>query len=498
MQNGQPNETTIEISSYESFLDDLIVASKDRFLDENGYPDLERIRAAHRAFCAGCGSQFTTEALTMLYLHLSTSGSGGQMRVVGATEQGERWRGGTCPECGHSRMRVVVDPGVPLPSAGTTPVMRAAPVRSPATDAVRPAPSPAELPPALAALSEATDGGLGTSFVVGAHRLISGLDGQRDRSSDEPEGGQRRCDICGKPVGRADAHLLAGSMILDSPAYQNRFGRELRSRGKTGLTLLAHEDMDERRLEALVRATQTGGDLETSMQSAALNIAARNKAWLVCPDCLFDFSISGETAKRARDQAARLWRGQRAKGVEERSRHQSHTRIVPAVVLVAVLLAAAGAWLYLSSNGFLVPRLGRLVVDPATASFRREAAIIRLANLGPKAKEAVPQLVKALSDRTVAVRETAATALGRIRDRRAVGPLVLVLENDSRYTSRLRNPRNTSRFALSSVRAAAALALGRIGDRRAVPFLERARDDPDHRIKSSARRALRLIESRQR
>jgi len=68
------------------------------------------------------------------------------------------------------------------------------------------------------------------------------------------------------------------------------------------------------------------------------------------------------------------------------------------------------------------------------------------------------------------------SARGRLGDRRAVEPLILVLDDES-----------------GGVRRAAAGALGAIGDRRALAALRAAQQDPDPSVGEEAARAVARI-----
>jgi HEAT repeat protein len=89
--------------------------------------------------------------------------------------------------------------------------------------------------------------------------------------------------------------------------------------------------------------------------------------------------------------------------------------------------------------------LADLLTDPAVNQSAAEALIA----FGAKA---VSVLVESLKSDNAGARQLAATALGEIRDKRAVEPLILVMQTDDEY----------------AVRTAAATALGQIKDARAV------------------------------
>lgn len=101
----------------------------------------------------------------------------------------------------------------------------------------------------------------------------------------------------------------------------------------------------------------------------------------------------------------------------------------------------------------------------------RAAAGRALGRLG--AREAVPELVKALSDKSVEVRVVAAAALWRLPDPSAV-PVLLERVRDSD----------------KAVREWSALALGVAGDPRAVPELIKLLSDPERTVRLAAVRSL--------
>jgi HEAT repeat protein len=89
-------------------------------------------------------------------------------------------------------------------------------------------------------------------------------------------------------------------------------------------------------------------------------------------------------------------------------------------------------------------------LDNKSDALRAEAATA-LGHIGPEAMSAAPVLISALSDPHVLVRDRAAWALGRMRYREAVAPLIIALRSRS-----------------GGLRVTAANALGEIGDARAV------------------------------
>jgi HEAT repeat protein len=106
--------------------------------------------------------------------------------------------------------------------------------------------------------------------------------------------------------------------------------------------------------------------------------------------------------------------------------------------------------------------------DPA-----RQSAIETLGKLGPAA---LPHLLEALNAEDSALRCAAATALGAIKDVRAVPGLIVALAE--------------SAVSDHSVRICAADALGSIGDRAAVPPLCQALKATDAQVRFSAASAL--------
>jgi len=88
----------------------------------------------------------------------------------------------------------------------------------------------------------------------------------------------------------------------------------------------------------------------------------------------------------------------------------------------------------------------------------------------------VPELIAALEHEDSNVRRLAASALGKLRDPRAVRPLLILLEREER----------------PQVRQYAVKALGRIGDPQARPLLERIVSDPKEKpyIRRAAEKAL--------
>lgn len=98
----------------------------------------------------------------------------------------------------------------------------------------------------------------------------------------------------------------------------------------------------------------------------------------------------------------------------------------------------------------------------------------KLADIG---NPAILPLIDSLKNRKMAVRLGAVEALGRIRSRRAVGPLVELLKNDKS----------------NEVRWAAAISLASTGDEAAIGPLAHALRDPDKYVRLGAATALDIL-----
>lgn len=106
------------------------------------------------------------------------------------------------------------------------------------------------------------------------------------------------------------------------------------------------------------------------------------------------------------------------------------------------------------------------------AQIRRGAAEV-LGDLGPRASESVPALVRALRDKQESVRTTAAHALGAIGDKSAIPPLTAALSD-----------------RLPPVRAASAVALGRMRAESSIGALTQTLADPETAVRVKAAQAL--------
>ena len=121
-----------------------------------------------------------------------------------------------------------------------------------------------------------------------------------------------------------------------------------------------------------------------------------------------------------------------------------------------------------------VPRLVRALTDSGMSV--RQQAMVGLLRL--EAMTAVPHIIRRLQDESGGVRVVAAGVLGKFGDPRALPALIASLDDAAWY-----------------VRQAAATALGEIGDRTAMPALERATHDARKSVARAAKTALRAIRS---
>jgi HEAT repeat protein len=108
----------------------------------------------------------------------------------------------------------------------------------------------------------------------------------------------------------------------------------------------------------------------------------------------------------------------------------------------------------------------------------REAACEALGKL--KDKRAVEPLIETLGDKDEYVRERACEALGKLKDKRAVEPLIETLGDKDEY-----------------VRERACETLGQLGDKRAVePLRSLAENDKVPGVRKAAETALKRLENR--
>ncbi len=117
----------------------------------------------------------------------------------------------------------------------------------------------------------------------------------------------------------------------------------------------------------------------------------------------------------------------------------------------------------------------RLIADLKSKDHSvRRAAADALGSM--RARDSVRPLIQLLLDKNAAVREAAAFALGMMTDPRAVEPLLGALSDKD-----------------DEVRSSAAFALGMIGERRAIRALSNALDDSSIAVRSSALVGLGLM-----
>lgn len=171
------------------------------------------------------------------------------------------------------------------------------------------------------------------------------------------------------------------------------------------------------------------------------------------------------------------------------------------VCLLALAAAAGGTWWYLAATadarraaGLVACLRGR---EPGTITKwlaalgwqdklagRTDNDIIReLIELGPAA---VPSLLEMLTDHNWLARSKAAALLGTIGDRRALKPLVRMMQSDT-FVGSMWSVAYTDE---GSVRARAAHALGVIGDSSVTEDLVTALDDKSARVRAAAMWAL--------
>jgi HEAT repeat protein len=145
----------------------------------------------------------------------------------------------------------------------------------------------------------------------------------------------------------------------------------------------------------------------------------------------------------------------------------------------------------------------------------RHAALTILANHGTK--EQVPLLIKALNDPDAGMRATVAKGLGRIKDPRAIEPLVILLATGQSDQPYYRPPRESAAAdALVHIGTAAELAvlallkeknietrcqacnmLRHIGTRKSLGPLKDLTLNPSKELSEAAAEACRSIQSRE-
>jgi len=212
-------------------------------------------------------------------------------------------------------------------------------------------------------------------------------------------------------------------------------------------------------------------------------------------------------------------------GVEANPRPRWVGFIGPALILAVILIPVILVWHMIGASERDMQRQAeadrqraseRAQARTEEAFHRRIADIIRQgdwASLDKAGSVAVPAVVACLSNRqeTKLMRANAAEALGRLRDTRAVEPLIAALED------RDRNVQTAAAISLgqigdvqaveplsgalqhgsAGVRLAAASSLAELGDDRALDPLTRcAADDPDQQVRRAAAEAAAKIKAR--
>lgn len=177
-----------------------------------------------------------------------------------------------------------------------------------------------------------------------------------------------------------------------------------------------------------------------------------------------------------------------ASGLDEESNSEHTARAAAAVALGRIgdpsatdaLIAAiadpfnAGTAASTALGRLSPPPIERLIEATRDANaWRRARAVVALGEAG--ASSAFDAVVALLDDPEASVRRAAASGLERLRDPRAVEPLVGVLAREDEA---------------SLVRSYAAVALGAIKDRSSVEPLMRVLDSPEPLLRRSAARAL--------
>jgi HEAT repeat protein len=143
-------------------------------------------------------------------------------------------------------------------------------------------------------------------------------------------------------------------------------------------------------------------------------------------------------------------------------------------MLAPILLLGSGCRGRPPYEGKSVAQLIRMLNDPKPAVQAQGA--FGLSQLGPEAREAVPDLIEALKKDSL-VRQNAALALGQIGpDAREAVPALIEVLGDSEWI----------------IRRQAAIALGRIGPdaRAALPALQRLLKDSERQVRDAAREAI--------
>lgn len=151
-------------------------------------------------------------------------------------------------------------------------------------------------------------------------------------------------------------------------------------------------------------------------------------------------------------------------------------RFFNATILITALAFQAAATNVVQVPERPAPAPARLLADlKSTDASARRAALNRLGAI--RARDAVPAIIEAMSDKDPGAREAAAFALGQITEPRAAAVLARALEDSN-----------------AEVRASAAFALGMLGDRAYVEALSKMLEDKESAVRSCALAALGLLQ----
>jgi Zn finger protein HypA/HybF involved in hydrogenase expression len=93
-------EEIIPINQWRNYFDELVRSSK-----ASNTTKIDALYRKFKASCANCETQFTQEALSMLYL-LGPGSMFDSVTIVNKSREGTGLRAGQCPNCGHSKMRI--------------------------------------------------------------------------------------------------------------------------------------------------------------------------------------------------------------------------------------------------------------------------------------------------------------------------------------------------------------------------------------------------------
>jgi len=155
-----------------------------------------------------------------------------------------------------------------------------------------------------------------------------------------------------------------------------------------------------------------------------------------------------------------------------------------------------------------IPLLRTILDDPEAVKDHNIASGVLCALGELEAQEAVPRLLTVLESGASQLHGTAARALGRIGDRRAVGPLLPLLKREDTFQAAaaalrdLADPNSVPALMEAIDRRPSTMnfdvyrALGRIGDRRAVPLLIEKLRHGDKNSRRNAAEALTEIGDR--